>query len=303
MQQLCVLPFSGEAGESVSSALTARLWENEFYTLVDRTELRPVQWTAGTTAGESADLAEFLTAARSRGIDGLIVGDVLEYRCDDTVLTDHEFHLGTSQHEDRRRSSESSGMDLGVSTEQRVHREATVSITFRLVDVQSGQVRATRQTGHSFHGEGGNGWNDLPPRGEVLDQLTQRCLDEFVGLLAPHQIELPVSLARGSLFQKGSSLVYRGNDLARRGRWDEAVRVWEQATQTNPAHDAALYNLALAAAAKQQFTEAEQYATRAVNTRHRELYVDGLERIRQQSEDYARTLQQRRDISLTGELD
>jgi Flp pilus assembly protein TadD len=132
----------------------------------------------------------------------------------------------------------------------------------------------------------------------VLDELTRKCIDEFVSMLAPHEVALKFSLARSHPLQRGQTLVGKGNDFARRGRWEEATAAWQQALEVNPANDAALYNLAMAHAARSDFTQAEEYAIQAMNLKHRDLYADGLDRIRSLAADHEQTLRQRQQARI-----
>jgi curli biogenesis system outer membrane secretion channel CsgG len=293
MQQLCVIEFSGEHGRSVAAALTARLWENEFYTLVDAADLSPIRVASASGIAGAVQPADYLDSARGEGVDGLIVGDVIEYRCDDQILSSTDVHVSTGQTSDSEHDLHSSGTDFGVSHTQTIHREASVSIAFRLVEVETGKVRATRKTTQTFQGDFGPDSTRLPARGDVLDELTQKCIDEFVAMLAPHEVVLQFPLARSHLFQRGQTLVAKGNDFARRGRWDEAIAAWQQAIQINPSNDGALYNLAMAHAAQSDFCQAEDYAIRAMNLKHRDLYADGLDQIRSLAAAHEQTLRQR----------
>lgn len=293
IEQLCVLEFSGEQGRSVAAALTARLWENEFYTLVDVADLSPIRVASASGITGAVQPADYLDSARGQGVDGLIIGDVIEYRCDDQVLSSTSMHVSSGRTEDADHTLSSTGTDMGVSHTQTIHREATVSIAFRLVEVETGKVRATRKTTQTFQGDLGPDSARLPTRGEVLDELTQKCIDEFVALLAPHEVVLQFPLARSHLFQRGQTLVGKGNEFARRGRWEEAIAAWEQTLEANPANDAALYNLAMAHAARSDFCQAEDYAIRAMNLKHRDLYARGLEQIRSLAADHEQTLRQR----------
>lgn len=71
------------------------------------------------------------------------------------------------------------------------------------------------------------------------------------------------------------------------------MAAWEQALAVNPTNDAALYNLGMAHAARADFCQAEDYAIRAMNVKHRDLYADGLEQIRSLAADHEQTLRQR----------
>ncbi|WP_283432000.1 hypothetical protein [Neorhodopirellula lusitana] len=82
--------------------------------------------------------------------------------------------------------------------------------------------------------------------------------------------ELTVSVDRQRIdlakprFRLGSSAVRRGNDLAMAGHWPEAEQVWEETLERYPGQAAAWINAAIAAAARQDFTEAKRRASRAV---------------------------------------
>lgn len=293
IRRISVLPFSGDNGQAVAASLTSRLWENDFYALVDQSELRPVRMAAAVEPSRPPDPADYLDSARRQRVDGIIVGDVIEYRCDDHLLTNTEIHLAGGRESHPQLGSSREGMDAGVSQEQIVHREATVGIVFRLVEVETGRVRATRRTVHNFQGELSAHSARLPTKGEVLDELTQRCVDEFIAMLAPHEVELQMPLARSHLFQRGQALVGKGNDFARRGRWEEAMAAWQQAVEVNPSNDAALYNLALGHSSRREYRQAEGLAIQAINLKHRDLYAEGLEQIRQFATDYEKTLDQR----------
>jgi tetratricopeptide (TPR) repeat protein len=146
---------------------------------------------------------------------------------------------------------------------------------------------------HNLQGDFVQGQGSIPTSGEVLGELTQLCIDDFVTMLAPHEVELQLPLARSHLLQRGQALVGKGNDFARRGRWDEAIAAWTQALEANPANDAALYNLSVAHAAQHDFCQAEDYAIKAMNIRLKTLYSDGLEQIRSLASDHEKTLRQR----------
>ena len=299
MRKLSVLEFSGENGAAVSAALTSGLWENQFYALVDQSDLTPIRTAAAVTPAGGVTPADYFDSARNRDVDGIIVGDVIEYRCDDQVLTNTDFHFGTGSAENRRRGTEHRGVDVDLSHNETVHREATVSIAFRLVEVETGNVRATRKTTHNFQGDFAVGSCQIPAKGEVLDELTSRCVHEFVSMLAPQQVELKLTLARSHLFQRGQTFVCKGNDFARRGRWEEAIASWEKSLETNPANDAALYNLAVAHAADHEYGQAEELAIRALNLKHKDLYADGLDEIRRLAADHEETLRQRQRTALS----
>ncbi len=62
----------------------------------------------------------------------------------------------------------------------------------------------------------------------------------------------------------GSREVRRGNALAMAGRWKEAQEIWQDVVDGNPIQVSALVNLALAAAARQDFSTAKKLARQAI---------------------------------------
>ncbi len=275
--QVSVVGLNGEQSGSTAQMLNASLSKSDFYTVIDRNELLPIRWTSATSDDHSLLSLDDLQAAREADVDALLVGEVIESTCHDGSLED--------------------------SSSGKVHRQAKVAITFRLIGVENGDVRLSKETVHSLDEIVFINRPDTLSHDDVINQLTQQCVEEFVNSLAPHQREEPVTLARPALFQRGSSLVWNGNEFATRGRWDEATVAWERAISCNSSNDAALYNLAIAHAHQQSYDQAEQLAIRAVNLRHCPLYEAGLQRIRKQRDDFDITLQQRREVETASRQD
>ncbi len=287
MRRVSVLGLSGDPGDLAARKLTASLGRNKHYSVVDRFDLQQVQWTSGATDRTGLLSLDNLNAARESDVDTLVVGEVLESSCHDRRI-DSIGEAGTNV--------PTSEVPENLEAKQPVDREATVAIAFRLIDVESGEVLVAKQTSHSYH-EVVSGQPGTRTHSEILDDLTQQCVDEFAGLLSPRELHEDVTLAKPVLFVRGYSFVWNGNEFACRGCWDEAIVAWERAITINPANDAALYNLSIAHAHRQNFAQAERMAIQAVNLRHTPLYETGLERIRQQMSDFDTTLQQRQDAN------
>ncbi|MCA8993388.1 MAG: hypothetical protein KDA88_15475 [Planctomycetaceae bacterium] len=288
MNRITVLDFQGENGPAVATAISGRLWENEFYTMVDRSEIQPVVQLA--SAG-TPRLEEIVEPARKAGIDAVILGEVVEYRCDDETFQSTDIELGSSQTKGHGFQQQSNG--IGLSMNQTLVRQGTVTIAFRLVDVETGDMRASRKVSRHFEGKNINGTGSLPTQGEVLENLTDQCVDEIVTMLAPHEGVCQCKLARSQWFTKGSREVSQGVKLAKRGDWAEAERRWHAALEENPSNDAALFNLSLSAVNRQEFAEAEELAMQAVRIKHKKQYVAGLDEIRAHRSDFEKTEDQR----------
>jgi len=297
MERLAVHGFSGEHGNAIVNALQRRLWNNEFYSIVDRRPAEPIRpVSAGGEIGGPLSLDD-LDAARRAGIDGLIVGDVIDFHCEDQpVSTQDQMREWIPQfrQENSNVDRDESRISAAGSTSR---RHATVTVAFRLIHTESGRICLSRQISHSSSDLVDDRSHASPTATETLQILTRQCVDDFVCLLEPHPVTEPVKLAEPTLFQAGYSLVHNGNEFAIRGRWDEAIGAWEQALEANPDNGAALFNLSIAHANRQEFTRPETFAIRAMNVRQKDEYQAGLQRIREQSAAYDQTLRQRRDLT------
>lgn len=74
----------------------------------------------------------------------------------------------------------------------------------------------------------------------------------------------------------GSKLIRKGNALARAGRWGEAEAVWKQVSEKYRFSSVAVHNLAIAAAAKQDFSTARKLASKAVRMKPSSLHQQTL---------------------------
>ncbi|MCA9075199.1 MAG: tetratricopeptide repeat protein [Planctomycetaceae bacterium] len=285
VKTIAVLDLSGNDGGSATQILAAGLRSDEHYNVVDRQEIQPVQWTTAHSGRNSLLTLDDLNAAHESNVDAVVTGDVLESSCFDRPIDE----------QDSADSGDRPPHEL-LTNGTTVHREARVTIDIRLIDVKTSDVRLARQISRSYSAEVVLGQSGTQTHREVLDDLTRKCVDEFTRLLSPQEHQQKIALAEPSLFDRGYSLVWNGNQFACRGCWEEAIVSWEQAIAKNPDHDAALYNLAIAHAHRQDFARAEQLAIKAVNLRHKPQYEAGLNRIRKQMSDYDVTVQQRCDL-------
>ncbi|MEZ6068572.1 MAG: tetratricopeptide repeat protein [Planctomycetaceae bacterium] len=287
LDRVVIADFDGENASAVTSVLDARLHSGRFYTLVDAAGLTPVQHASFAPC--RAESAILKVAAEAR-VDAVISGSVVEYRCEDTILrqTDFDAHEGESDGEQPGHH-----FHVGFRQQDRVRREGTVTIAFRMTDSRTGELRAAHTASHHYSGESGPGEPALPPRGEVLEKLVGDCVEEFVQMTTPHEVEVPVRLAQPRLLQRHGGGVRSGNKLALQGKWDAARDQWEAVIAEQPECDTALYNLAVDAARRRDYDAAEELAMQALQHKHNDRYVDGLEQIRQQRASYDDARRQR----------
>ena len=296
LRRLAIVDFQGEGGEAAQASLERRLSDSGLYSLTDDSILNSVQHAA---CFQSSCTQSLLVRARERGIDGVIVAEVQEYRCDDELQNKSDTVANS------RALGQSSGQE-GSSPFRKpdnLERDAAVAISFQLVDSRTGETLVERDSRHRYSGASDSSGTELPSRREVLRELTEMCLDDFVETLAPHQVEARMKLARGDWYGRDLFLLRKGNRAAAKGNWDVARDTWERIVDRNPDCDAALFNLSLDAAHRQQYSRAEELAMHAIRLRHTDQYAEGLAAIREYRSGYNAVQQQRNSRVLQASAD
>ena len=130
-----------------------------------------------------------------------------------------------------------------------------------------------------------------PDLGLINDRqeiLTTAMVRDAYRLITPGIDRERVQLAVPYLMP-GSRDVRRGNIAALRGRWGEAETIWSQVVEDHPAQIAAVHNLALAAAAGQNFSRAKRLAAKAIRLQPVALHKETLVWIELNQREYHRS--------------
>lgn len=306
IQRLAVLDFRGPgySGANVASVFTSKLFETGFYTMIERAELKRILEEHALSLSGVVDMETAIQAGNVLGVQGVIVGDVISYRCDDRrgrEKVKEKVWTGDYEKDDdgnivyektlfgkvKKKKYREEFVDVEV-----IDREANVTLSFRLIDVETGQIVASREASHSYTKKVRSGEKSLPPANEILGNLGLRCVDEFVQMLAPHQVTVQTQ------FAKGNKEVNNGIEFAKNGLWDKAQSVWEEVLQNDPQNDAAWYNIGLAAEVQGHYLEAQDAYDQAVTLKPKKLYMQSLKRIRDHIEDYRKLQEQLRKQNL-----
>lgn len=105
--------------------------------------------------------------------------------------------------------------------------------------------------------------------------LSTAAVRETYRLMMP-SVELEGVELESSYGFPGSRELRKGNALAREGRWSEAEQIWKTLYSKNPFQIPALHNLALAAVARQDYSEAKSLASRAIRYHPSSLHQETL---------------------------
>ncbi|MGB7328318.1 MAG: tetratricopeptide repeat protein [Rubripirellula sp.] len=120
---------------------------------------------------------------------------------------------------------------------------------------------------------------------DPTEALTTAAVRQSYRLVSPWVDREPVQLAI-PYGMPGSKGVRRGNTLASKGRWGEAETVWQETLNKHPTQTAAVHNLAIAAAAGQDFSKAKELARRAIRRQPTGLHKQSLVWIEQKQRLY-----------------
>ncbi len=323
IKRIAIMDFRGpeNSGSNAAAVFASKLFETGFYTIVERSELQKILEEHALSLSGVVDPETAVQAGNVLGVQGVIVGDVISYRCEDRRGREQETRqVWTGEYEKDRNGNDVYEKNLfGKKVKKKKYkdeivnvevltREANVSLGFRLIEVETGQVIASREASHSYQKKlkGGEssplsdevvgqilsnlfkkeGGDKLPPKDEILIDLGLRCINDFVRALAPHQ---ETAYAE---FAGGGGEVDKGTLFAKNGLWDKAQQVWQQVVEKDPGNHAAWYNLGLALEAQGAYLEAQEAYDRAVSLNSKKLYIKGLKRIRERLEDERRLKEQ-----------
>lgn len=293
IHHLAIVDFRGpeNSGVIASSAFTSELWKTNFYTLVERQELERILSEHALNMSGVVDVQTAVEAGELLGVDGIIVGEVSSYNCQDHVrhkkVKKQEW---TGEYEKDKngnyiyektlfggKTKKKKYKDVWVN-EEYINREASVGAVFRLVDVKTSEIRATRQTMKSFNKNYGESATP-PAKEQILNELLRNGIGDFVNMLAPHEVAIKTQ------FAKGDNEVNKGIEFAKNNLWDKARETWLQCVQKNSGNHQAWYNLGLGYEVDGDFEQAEMALDKAVSIKSQKIYMNGLNRVRKEKQD------------------
>lgn len=267
VKTVAVLPFEGEWGSRVADEVSDAFAKSGTYTIVGANTLPTIQ--RGDLGNAAPSFDQVLVAARQADIDAVLTGTIVS--------------------EETRPRAIHSRVSFSRKAPQ---THSSMTVEYRLIDTRTGETLSQNRI------------SCLEPESRVPDEqlqetLIQRCGLEVVSQLTPQCGDCSIALANCPWMARGSFQVRQGIRSAEKGDWDSAVLAWESALRANPSNDAALFNLALAAASRSEFETAEELALEAIRIQHSDCYETGLEQIRKQRTQSESASQQRGDITLS----
>ncbi len=267
VKTVAVLPFEGEWGNRVAEEVSDAFSESGTYTIVGAASLPTIQ--VASTGEEAPAFDQMLVAARRADIDAVLTGTIV------------------AEESGPRRPHSLFGFSRKTSQTQN-----SMTVEYRLIDTRTGETLSQNRIS-CLEPE------SRAPAEKMQETLIQRCGLEVVSQLTPQCRECSIALANSAWTQRGAFSVRQGVRAAEQGDWDSAVITWQAALRVNPENDAALFNLALAAASQNEYEKAEELALEAIRIQHSDCYETGLEQIRKQRSQSEYASPQRGNIKLS----
>jgi len=223
-------------GSRVSEMLVAKLVQNGYYTVIERSRIEEIMQEQSLALSGLVDENSAINIGQMLGAEALITGSGAYSVKDEGVW------------ESYTETEKKNGKKVKVEKERyKITRNISCDITFRVIDVSSGSVTASKtikQSNDDTQNTGDDeqaavdGLNDWYP---IVNELVDKILDKTVQQIAPHTITEKRKLEEGESKKMESALEYAKRDL-----WDEALEIWQEVAAGKYDKEdkiAAIYNL------------------------------------------------------------
>jgi len=289
VKRLAILDFNGPAdvGASIASQFTNRLWKAQYFKIMERRELQKILDEHALQMSGIINDSTAVEFGRILGVDALIVGDILSYEVQDKrgkEKVKEKVWKGDYEKDEKGnfiyektligKTKKKKYEEVFVDKEY-IQRSGNVSISFRLVSVETGEIRAGDTKSRNYAQKFSPDKGQLPSRDAILTQLSEGVIEQFIPLITPYTIRV------SKTFEEDNDAVDLGIEYAQKNLWDRAMSIWEDELGRDPRNTAALYNLGLAHEVMGDFDQAESYYNRALDIEPNDLYMEALANIRQ----------------------
>jgi tetratricopeptide (TPR) repeat protein len=302
LKRIAVMDFSGpgNTGDIVAGKFTNQLWSTNYFALLERKELQKVLEEHALQMSGVVNDSTIVEFGKILGVDGIIVGSVDSYRSEDKKGREKvKEQVWTGAYEKDKEGNIVYEQTAFGKQKKKIYREelvdkefiareASVSLSFRLVSIQTAEIRASGSQTESFSQKYFPAHDKIPPKEAILNDLTDRVLKKFIPTISPYKTKV------SRTFEKGNDAVNTGIEMAQNNLWDKATAMWETETQLNILNSAAFYNLGIAYEVTGDLDRAELAYESALKIKTKDLYMKALAQIRQRKIEQEKLKQQMR---------
>jgi len=288
LKRIAVVDFNGpqKSGEFIAQKFQDQLWKTQYFSILERKELQRILEEHALQMSGIVNDSTAVEFGKIIGVDGIILGDIFSYNVEDTRGTEKvKEKVWTGQYEKDKKGNiiyekKGSGKEKKkvykeeMVLRRTVQRDVSVGINFRLVSVETGEIRASDSKSQSFSRKYFPHKDKIPDKNQLLNQLTDQVIGSFIPLLTPHTVTVKKT------FEKDNDQVNLGIEMAQKGLWDKAINLWEKEVGINPQNGPAVYNLGIAYEALGDLLRAEAMYEQALEIEPKDEYMDALSNIR-----------------------
>ena len=313
VRKIAVMGFDGQGGDLATNKVTARLVESGRFDVFERAQVAKIlnehemYMTGLVDEGSAAKIGKML------GAEALIVGSVDTYQVTDertTVLLpkikEKGFHYET--YKDRKGNEKTQKVidyEWYKVNGAALTRRGNVGITFKVVNVESGQIIAAKNISKTWEGinitDPDPSHDDvyptpkeksitLPDSSSILNRLIDEIVPKLVNMVVPHHVaEIKTYLA-----------VDEQTETARKfmtaGQYRDAIEILEAhlaGLETKPDKNrdelhVVYYDLGLLNEVAGEFDKAEGFYKKAIALKGEEVYIRALAGVRRAREERKR---------------
>lgn len=300
IRRIAIFDFNGPAnsGKLMSGKFTNQLWKSQYFSIMERKELNKILDEHALQMSGIVNDSTVVEFGRILGVDGIIVGDVTAYNVTDrrgrekvkekVWKGDYETDKNGNViyvTEGRKKVKKKLYVEELVNRDF-ISRSATVAAGFRLISVETGEIRASDSDSRSNSRKYYPHKDKLPSSDQMLDAMAESIISRFIPLITPYQV------AVSKEFDEDNDQVELGIEYAQKNLWDKAEQVWQAEVDKDPMNSAAIFNLGIAAEVMGDLDRAEQLYDQALSIEAKDLYMEALSHIRQRKVEQQKLMEQ-----------
>jgi tetratricopeptide (TPR) repeat protein len=302
LKRLAVVNFtgSGNIGDIVADKFTNQLWATNYFSVLERKELQKILEEHALQMSGVVNDSTIVEFGRILGVDALIVGSVSAYQVEDKKGKEkvkEKVWKGEYEKDEKGKiiyektafgKEKKKKYREELVDKEFINREAAVGISFRLVSVQTAEIRASGSQTESFSQKYYPQSDNIPAKEALLSDLSDKVIKKFIPTISPYKVTV------SRTFEKGNEAVNAGIGMAQNNLWDKATFVWEKEAEQDPRNSAAFYNLGIAYEVSGDLDRAEQAFDSALKIKSKDMYMKALAQIRQRKIEQEKLKQQLR---------
>ncbi len=283
LKKIAIVDFQGvnSSGDLAASLLTTELMHSNFFQIFERSKIDVLLDEHELAQAGVVDENTARQVGQMLGVDALVFGEVVSCSVDpdEKGVQKVEKKVGTGKYRTVTRNKKKVREEIMKTAYIDQHymiRRGTVAVTFRVVNIETGQLIASKAKSKSYDsGKVVEGKGTLKSRDAIINDLMADIVKEFAKEIAPYVVMEKHPLESGS----GSTKI--GVQYAKNGLWDEAIAAFNRAIKEQPKNSGAWYNLGIACMVTGDYDKAEMLFNKAIELKNKNLYFQALAHIRE----------------------